>query len=164
MYTAGPTPPQGAPQPPSAPSGYFTPTQHAQTAQAAFGEVKQAVKVASKREPYALLAVVSLVCTFIWIIWPEDGKVGAQNLKLWTLFVLGSAAMIFAPMTRKVFRLADERAWQFAVGGAAGMGFAWVAFLLPSINSNQAFFGTIATAAAGLAAWTAPGRNLDSDA
>jgi peptidoglycan/LPS O-acetylase OafA/YrhL len=120
--------------------------------------VKSAVKVASKREPYALLALVAMVGTLIWIVWPEDGKIGAQNLKLWTLFVLGSAMLLFAPITRRVFRLSDERAWQFAVGGASGLGFSWVAFLLPSINSNQAFFGTIATAAAALAAWTAPGR------
>jgi drug/metabolite transporter (DMT)-like permease len=116
------------------------------------------VSVASKREPYALLAVVSLAAVVVWLVWPEDGDLGLENLKLWTLFVLGSALLLFTPMVRKVFRLDPQRAWQFCAGGASGLAFSWVAFLLPQISTNQAFFGTIAVAAAGLAVATAPGR------
>ncbi len=123
-----------------------------------FGEMKAAVGGASKREPYPWLAVAAAIAAVVWLLWPEDDKLGAENLKLWTVFVVASVALVFAPMVRKVLRLPDERAWQFCVAGAAGLGFAWVAFLLPTINSNQAFFGTIGVAAAGLAAWTAPGR------
>jgi hypothetical protein len=128
------------------------------TASAIFDEVKAAVGGASKREPYPWLALVSLIAAIVWLVWPEDDKLGAENLKLWTVFVVASVVLLFAPMVRSVLRLPAERAWQFCVAGAAGFGFAWVAFLLPTINSNQAFFGTIGFAAAGLAAWTAPGR------
>ena len=123
-----------------------------------FGEVREAVTGASKREPYPWLALVGLLGSVVWLLWPEDGKVGAQNIKLWTIFVVGSALLLFTPIVRRVVKLDEERAWQFCVGGACGLGFCWVAFLLPSISQNQAFFGTIATASAGLAAWTAPGR------
>jgi dolichyl-phosphate-mannose--protein O-mannosyl transferase len=128
------------------------------TASAMFDEMKAAVGGASKREPYPWLALVSMIAAVVWLLWPEDDKLGAENLKLWTVFVVASVVLVFAPMVRKVLRLSDERAWQFCVAGASGFGFAWVAFLLPTINSNQAFFGTIGLAAAGLAAWTAPGR------
>jgi hypothetical protein len=129
-----------------------------ETASAVFGEVKSAVSIASKREPYALLAVASAGFTLLWLIWRENDTFGAEKLKLWTVFVIASVALVFTPIVRKVFRLDPLRAWQFAVGGASGLGFAWVAFLLPNIDSNQAFFGTLAVAAGGLAAWTAPGR------
>ncbi len=94
----------------------------------------------------------------MWLIFPEDGNFGAERLKLWTIFVLINVALVFTPMIRKALRLDDHRAWQFCVGGAAGLGFAWVAFLLPQISSNQAFFGTIGVAAGALAAATSPGR------
>jgi hypothetical protein len=123
-----------------------------------FGEVKAAVSGASKREPYPYLALASLVAVCVWLVLPEDGDFGAENLKLWTVFVLASVALLFTPIVRKALRLTAERAWQFCGGGAAGLGFAWVAFLLPSISTNQAFFGTIGVAAGALAAWTAPGR------
>jgi hypothetical protein len=128
------------------------------TASAIFSEVKSAVSVASKREPYALLALASACFTAIWLVWREDDKFGAQELKLWTIFVLASVALLFAPIVKKILRIDAQRAWQFAVAGASGLGFAWVAFLLPDISSNQAFFGTLAVASGGLAAWTAPGR------
>jgi hypothetical protein len=128
------------------------------TAAAMLGEVKSAVSGASKREPYAFLALASAAFAVIWLVYPENGDIGAQNIKLWTVFVLASVALLFTPIVKKVFRLDPLRAWQFAVAGASGLGFAWVAFLLPSIDSNQAFFGTLAAAAGGLAAWTAPGR------
>jgi hypothetical protein len=128
------------------------------TASAVFGEVRSAVTGASKREPYALLALASAVFALIWLVWPEDDELGAERLKLWTVFVLLSVALLFTPMVRRIVRMEATRAWQFSVGGACGLGFAWVAFLLPRIDSNQAFFGTLAAAAAGLAAWTAPGR------
>ena len=123
-----------------------------------FGDVRGAVSGASKREPYPWLAVAALAFTVVWLLWPEGGSVGAVKLKLWTIFVLTSVLMVFVPMLRHAFKLDDFRAWQIAVAGAGGIGFAWVAFLLPSINSNQAFFGTFATVAAALAAWTAPGK------
>ncbi len=121
-------------------------------------EVRGAVSTASKREPYPWLAVASLAFSVIWLLWPEGGSVGAVKLKLWTVFVLTSALMIFTPMIKHLLHLEAFRAWQIAVAGAGGLTFAWVAFLLPSISTNQAFFGTFATAAAALAAWTAPGR------
>lgn len=123
-----------------------------------FGDVRGAVSSASKREPYPWLAVASLAFTVIWLLWPEGGSVGAVKLKLWALFVIASVALLFVPMLRGAFKLDDFRAWQMAVAGAGCLGFAWVAFLLPSINSNQAFFGTFATVTAALAAWTAPGK------
>ncbi len=122
------------------------------------GEVKGAVYGASHREPYPWLAVASLSFTALWLLWPQAGSIGAISLKLWTVFILTSALMIFVPMLRKPLKLEPLRAWQMAVAGACGVGFAWVAFLLPSINSNQAFFGTFATLAGALAAWTAPGK------
>jgi hypothetical protein len=128
------------------------------TAAAMFGEVKSAVSVASKREPYAFLALASVAFTVVWLVWRENDDFGAEKLKLWTVFVLASVALLFTPIVKKVFRLDAMRAWQFAVAGASGLGFAWVAFLLPNIDSNQAFFGTLAVASGGLAAWTAPGR------
>jgi hypothetical protein len=128
------------------------------TTGAMFGEVRAAVKGASRREPYPYLALISTVGVVVWLIWREDEQFGAENLKLWTVFVIAGALLVFTPMVRSVIRFSEHRAWQFAVGGAAALGFAWVAFLLPVIQTNQAFFGTLATAAAGLAAWTAPGR------
>jgi hypothetical protein len=153
----GPPPPPSGPAP-SEPGGPSVGSQVSDTASAVFGEMRAAVGGASKREPYPFLVLGALAFTVIWLVWPEDDKIGAQNLKLWTVFVLLSTALLFTPMVRKVVKLDAERAWQFCVGGAAGLGFAWVAFLLPTINSNQAFFGTLGAAAAGLAAWTAPGR------
>jgi hypothetical protein len=147
-----PFPGQGASSP--APS----PSSPRPSVEQVFGDVRGAVSKASKREPYPWLAVASLAFTLIWLMWPEGGSVGAVKLKLWTIFVLTSVLMVFAPMMRHTFKLEDFRAWQIAVAGAGGIGFAWVAFLLPSIGSNQAFFGTFATAAAALAAWTAPGK------
>lgn len=122
------------------------------------GEVRGAVSGASQREPYPWLAVASLGFTVLWLLWPEGGTVGAVKLKLWTVFIVTSALLVFTPMLRQLLKLDDYRAWQIAVAGAGGLTFAWVAFLLPSISTNQAFFGTFATAAAGLAAWTAPGK------
>jgi hypothetical protein len=115
-----------------------------ETAAAMLGEVKSAVSGASKREPYAFLALASAAFAAIWLLYPENGDIGAQNIKLWTVFVLASVGLLFTPIVKKVFRLDPLRAWQFAVAGASGLGFAWVAFLLPSIDSNQAFFGTLA--------------------
>jgi hypothetical protein len=135
-----------------------TPKDAKDTAAAMFGEVKSAVSGASKREPYAFLALASAAFTVVWLVWRENKEFGAETLKLWTVFVLASVALLFAPIVKKVLRIDATRAWQFAVGGASGLGFAWVAFLLPNISSNQAFFGTLAVAAGGLAAWTAPGR------
>lgn len=129
-----------------------------ETASAVFGEMKAAVSGASKREPYPFLVIAAAAAVIVWLVWPENDKIGAQNLKLWTVFVLGSVGLLFVPMIRKVVRLDPQRAWQFCAGGAAGLAFAWVAFLLPSISTNQSFFGTIGAGAAGLAAWTAPGK------
>ena len=128
------------------------------TATAVFGEMKAAVSGASKREPYPFLVIGAAAAVILWLVWPENDKIGAQNLKLWTVFVLGCVGLLFVPMVRKVFRLDPQRAWQFCAGGAAGLAFSWVAFLLPSISTNQSFFGTIGAGAAGLAAWTAPGK------
>lgn len=122
------------------------------------GELRGAVTKASKREPYPWFAVASLAFTVVWLLWPEGGSIGAAKLKLWTVFVLTSSLMVFIPMLRNVLRLDEFRAWQIAVAGAGGLGFAWVAFLLPSISTNQAFFGTFGIVLAALAAWTAPGK------
>ena len=70
------------------------------TASAMFGEMKAAVTGASKREPYPWLALASAVAAIVWLIWPEDDKIGAQNLKLWTVFVALSVALVFTPMVR----------------------------------------------------------------
>jgi hypothetical protein len=128
------------------------------TAAGAFHEAKTAVSGASKRAPYPWFALASVGAVVIWLLLPENDKLGAENLKLWTVMVITAALLLMAPMVRSTFKLNAERAWQFCAAGAVGLGFAWVAFLLPAINTNQAFFGTIAAAAAGLAAWTAPGR------
>jgi hypothetical protein len=128
------------------------------TTGAMFGEVRAAVKGASRREPYPYLALTSALCVVVWLVWREDERFGAENLKLWTIFVVGGALLLFTPMVRSAVRFNEHRAWQFAVGGAAALTFAWVAFLLPVIQTNQGFFGTLATASAALAAWTAPGR------
>jgi hypothetical protein len=121
-------------------------------------DVRGAVRQSSRREPYPLLAASAAGLTALWLLWPEGGAIGAAGLKLWTLFVLCSVGLLFVPMCRERLRLEPDQAWRLAAGGAGGLGFAWVAFLLPSISSNQAFFGTLATAAGALAVWTAPGR------
>ena len=121
-------------------------------------DVQSAVQGSSRRGPYPLLAATSTGLTALWLLWPEAGSIGAVSLKLWTLFVLVSVGLLFVPLWRERLQLDAQQAWRLAAGGAGGMGFAWVAFLLPSISSNQAFFGTLATAAAALAVWTAPGR------
>lgn len=148
-------PEQGSPEPST--SGRRA-NEAKETATAVFGEMKAAVSGASKREPYPFLVIAAAAAVILWLVWPEDDKIGAQNLKLWTVFVLGCVGLLFVPMIRKVFRLDAQRAWQFCAGGAAGLAFSWVAFLLPSISTNQSFFGTIGAGAAGLAAWTAPGK------
>lgn len=122
------------------------------------GDVHSAVQGASRWEPYPLLAAGSAALTALWLLWPEGGAIGAAGLKLWTLFVIASVALLFVPLWRARLQLDAGQAWRLAAGGAGGLGFAWVAFLLPSISSNQAFFGTLAAATAGLAVWTAPGR------
>jgi hypothetical protein len=156
----GPPPNAGplgsAPKPPG--TGASSSNAAKDTASAALGEMKSALKGASRREPYPWLAIAAAAFTVVWLLYPEDDNIGAENLKLWTVFVLVSAALVFAPMLRGVVKVTVERAWQLCAGGAAGLVFAWVAFLLPAINTNQAFFGTLGVAAAALAAWTAPGR------
>lgn len=121
-------------------------------------DVRSAVQRSSRREPYPLLAAGAAGFTVLWLLWPEGGAIGAAGLKLWTLFVLCSVGLLFVPMCRERWGLAAEQAWRLAAGGAGGLGFAWVAFLLPSISSNQAFFGTLAAGCAALAVWMAPGR------
>ncbi len=121
-------------------------------------ELLRAVGQSSRREPYPLLAAAAAGLTALWLLWPEGGAIGAAGLKLWTLFVPCSVGLLFVPMCRQRLRLEPDQAWRLAAGGAGGLGFAWVAFLLPSISSNQAFFGTLTTASAMLAVWTAPGR------
>ena len=121
-------------------------------------DVHSAVHGASRREPYPLLAAASAALTVLWLLWPEEGAIGAAGLKLWTLFVIASVGLLFVPLWRDRLSLDAAQAWRLAAGGAGGLGFVWVAFLLPSISSNQAFFGTLAAAAAALAVWTAPGR------
>lgn len=122
------------------------------------GDVRAGVQAASKRNPYGWFAGLSLVFVAVWLLWWNDGRPAFWNLKLWTLFVLASALLVLTPMVRKRFALSEQHAAQLAMGGAGGLAFAWVAFLLPNIASNEAFFGTLATACAGLAAWLAPGR------
>lgn len=121
-------------------------------------DVEGAVRQSSGRDPYPLLAATALALTLVWLLWPEGGAIGAATLKLWTLFVLACVALLFMPLWAGRLQLAPGQAWRLCAGGAGGLGFAWVAFLLPAIASNQAFFGTLGTAAAALAAWTAPGR------
>lgn len=121
-------------------------------------DVRSAVKQSSRREPYPLLAASAAGFTALWLLWPEGGAMGAAGLKLWTLFVLGSVGLLFVPMCRERLSLDPAQAWRLAAGGAGGLGFAWVAFLLPAISTNQAFFGTLAAGCATLAVWMAPGR------
>lgn len=146
-----------APAPESAPGG-TTPPYARPSMERVLGEVRSQVTGASKREPYPWLAVAALGFTIVWLLWPEGSMIGFVRLKLWTIFVLTCALMLFVPMLKSILNLDDFRGWQISVAGAAGLGFTWVAFLLPSISTNQAFFGTFATVAAGLAAWTAPGK------
>ncbi|MES2886540.1 MAG: hypothetical protein V4739_00880 [Pseudomonadota bacterium] len=140
------------------PTSTTTPPYARPSMERVLGEVRSQVTGASKREPYPWLAVAALGFTIVWLLWPEGSTIGFVRLKLWTIFVLTCALMVFVPMLKNILNLEDFRAWQISVAGAAGLGFAWVAFLLPSISTNQAFFGTFATVAAGLAAWTAPGK------
>lgn len=110
------------------------------------------------RETYPVLALASAAATLAWIFWHANKRFGYQDLRLWTAFVALSAALVFAPLLAANVRIDAGRAWQFCVAGAAGLGFAWVAFLLPNIQSDQGFIGTLAAGTAALAAWTAPGR------
>jgi peptidoglycan/LPS O-acetylase OafA/YrhL len=124
-----------------------------------FGDVKAGFETAkAKKEPYGLFAFASAVATLIWLCWFDGNRPAFWNLGLWSLFILASAALVFTPMVRGTFNLSETRAHQFATAGALGMAFSWIAFLLPDIQSNTSFFGTLATAFAGIAAWMAPGR------
>jgi hypothetical protein len=114
--------------------------------------------VKATREPYGLFAFASAGATLAWLVWWEDDQTGFWGLGLWTLFILAAVALLFAPMLRGVLKLSEQRAHQLCTAGACGMAFAWIAFLLPDIQSNKSFFGTFAAAFAGVAAWMAPGR------
>ncbi len=123
------------------------------------GDVKSGFETAkAKKEPYGLFAFAAAICTLTWLMWIDSGALAFWNLKLWSVFILASVALVFAPMVRGALKISEHRAHQLATAGACGMIFCWVAFLLPDIQSNQAFFGTFATAFAGIAAWMAPGR------
>jgi hypothetical protein len=122
-------------------------------------DVKSGFETAkTKREPYGLFAFASAVAALIWLCWFSDNRPAFWNLGLWTVFVLAAISLLFAPMVRGTLNISEARAHQLATAGAGGMVFAWIAFLLPNIETNRAFFGTLATAFAGLAAWMAPGR------
>jgi signal transduction histidine kinase len=122
------------------------------------GDVRAGVQAASKRNPYGWFAGGTVLFVAVWLLWWDDGKPALWRLKLWTLFIVASALLVLTPMVRGRFQLSEQHAAQLAAGGAGGLAFAWVAFLLPNIASNEAFFGTLATACAALAAWLAPGR------
>lgn len=124
-----------------------------------FDDVQTGVKAASTREPYGWFAGATLVFMAIWLLWIGRGQFAFWRLKLWSIFVVVSGLLVLAPMLRRRFGLSDTHAAQIATGGAGGLVFAWVAFLLPNIASNEAFFGTLCTACAALAAWLAPGRS-----
>ena len=130
----------------------------AEKASAVLDNLQSGFKGATKREPYGLFAFAAFAGVLLWLFWYEDDEFGFWGLRLWTLFILPSVALVFAPMVRKALKIDEARAFQLCAGGAFGLCFAWIAFLLPDIASNKSFFGTIATACAGLAAWMAPGR------
>ncbi len=152
------TPPDASEPPPASAA---TPTSDEIKAKAAdvFKDVKAGFETTKQtREPYGLFAFLCAGATLIALCWWNGTKFVFWDLGLWTTFILAAAALVFTPMVRGVFKLTEQRAHQFASAGAFGMAFIWIAFWLPDISSNQAFFGTFATAFAGLAAWMAPGR------
>lgn len=124
-----------------------------------FKEVKAGFDTTKQtREPYGLFAFLAAGATLVALLWWNGSKFVFWDLGLWTTFILAALALVFTPMVRGVFKLSEQRAHQFASAGAFGMAFIWIAFWLPDISSNQAFFGTFATAFSGIAAWMAPGR------
>lgn len=139
---------------PSAPSSAPRPN-----ASELFEDVQSGLQAASTREPYGWFAGATLAFMAIWLLWFGNGQLAFWRLKLWSIFIVVSGLLVLAPMLRRRFGLSDAHAAQIATGGAGGLVFAWVAFLLPNIASNEAFFGTLCTACAALAAWLAPGRS-----
>ncbi len=122
------------------------------------GAVDQALPGRPKQQPWVALASISALTVVLWFVWPNGNKTGAQSLQLWVVLVIASVVALFAPLARQACNLSTQQAWRVEAAGALGLVFCWAVFLLPSLNSTTAFFGSAATAAAGLAAWTAPGR------
>lgn len=108
---------------------------------------------------WGLLAVVGIT---VAVSVPEDGANAWKDIGVWAAFAIAAALATLAPAARGNVKLSAERAWQVAVGGFVGLAFYWILFVLPSIAKNVSFVATVAVAAAGLAAWFAPGRPSES--
>jgi hypothetical protein len=101
-----------------------------------------------------VFAAASLAAVAIGISVPESGHNAWHVVKAWGGVALVAAALTFAP----TLRLSAYRAWQVAVGGAAGLALYWVLFVLPDIAKNTSLITTLGVAAGIVVAWIAPGR------
>lgn len=101
-----------------------------------------------------VFAVASIAAVAIGISVPEGGHNAWHVVKAWGGVALVAAALTFAPS----LRLPAYRAWQLAVGGAAGLALYWVLFVLPDIAKNTSLITTLGVAAGIVVAWIAPGR------
>ena len=106
-----------------------------------------------------LFAAASLVAIAIGISVPEGGHNAWHTVKAWGGVALVAAALTFAPSVWSAVRITAYRAWQVAVGGAAGLALYWVLFVLPDIAKNTALITTLGVAAGIVVAWIAPERH-----
>ena len=109
------------------------------------------------------LALGALVAIVVSVSVKESSRNGWDDYALWSGFAIACAAALLAPAARNSINLSENRAWQVAAGGAAGLAFYWILFVLPAISRNVSFVATIGVVAAGLSVWAAPGRPVDGD-
>ena len=109
------------------------------------------------------LALGSLVAIVISVSVKENSFNGWDDYALWSGFASACSAALLAPAARNSVNLSETRGWQVAAGGAAGLAFYWILFVLPAIGRNVSFVATLGVIAAGLSVWMAPGRPEESD-
>jgi hypothetical protein len=120
------------------------------------GDMVAKVRAWSLQWPIVVIGVA--VCEAVGLVL-KSGSTRFLSMGLWSGFAIACVALLAAPMVRVATRLTLVQSWRIAAVGAGGLCFHWLAFVLPSLSSNPAFFMTVAVAGALWSVWLAPGRS-----
>jgi hypothetical protein len=157
-------------QPPQGPPPHAAPTQQFQTGPAGDWQPAGPPPKASKSPmPKVISAVwalglISVVATAVGLSVPENGASAWHSVHAWGGLAIAGAVLTLAPALAGSLNLTPHRAWQVAACGAGALLLFWVLFVLPAVGSNTSLVLTVGAAAGMVAAWIAPGRDVQPTA
>lgn len=104
------------------------------------------------------LGLISVAATVVGLTVKEDGQNAWHTVNAWGGLAIVGAVLTLTPALAGAMNINPHRAWQTAACGAGALLLFWVLFVLPAVGSNTSLVVTVGTAAGGIAAWIAPGR------